>query len=89
MTPKQQKLIENYIRLKVKKVLNETPENRDLEYLYRILKTSAPKIKKSLSNVVVNGNRNDPTFKDILAIERAWNDFIFGVSDYYHNKIKK
>lgn len=88
MTSRQKLLIESFIRREVRKSLNEAPENQDLEYLYKLLKAYAKKIDRPLRNVVVNGNRNDPDFQQLLAIEKGWNNFIFGIDQYYHNRKK-
>lgn len=93
MTSKQEKLLtEKLIRPIVRKMLKEQKlkesTNRDLEYLYKLLKAYAKKLDKPLRNVVVNGNRNDPDFQKLLDIEQAWDNFIFGIDSYYQNRKK-
>lgn len=83
MNSKQSKLIENFVRMEVRKELSESLKNRDLQYLYKLLKSYAKKIDAPLRNVVVNGNKEDPDFQKLLSIEKSWNDFIFGIDSYY------
>lgn len=88
MTKQQEKLLENFIRREVRKSLNEEVNFQDEDFLWRVLKTSGPKISKAIHNLERKYRNDDSVYKQLNDISRGWNELAFGYGDLYH-KLKK
>lgn len=74
MTPKQKKLVENYIRLQVKKRLNEDDSKPTIEiYAGREFENAINSLNKVIISIAktINNNSNHPSIGKLREIRRS------------------